>query len=221
MLAATNRPDVSRSGAAAPRPLRSTWLSSNRPDKAGRCEAILEVHTRGVPTRARRRPRLRSLSRDARSGWRGPPQPRQRGGAAGCAPRTKPGHPSGFLDAMEKIVLGPRARDGAEPRGPPSRGRPTTRRHALVGLLVPGRRSGERVTDRAARAGARRHVLAPRRRHRCNYTGAATCGADPGSAGRTDRRGDDLQRHEADRRRERHQAGDRPRAPDGDPLGNE
>ena len=77
VIAATNRPDVLDQ--ALLRPGRfDRRVAVQPPDRGGR-EAILRVHTRGVPLGARRRPRAHRGD-DAGNGRCGPRQPRQRGG---------------------------------------------------------------------------------------------------------------------------------------------
>ena len=111
-----------------------------------------------------------------------------------------------FLDALEKIVLGPErplllsARGSRAHRVP--RGRP---RHPRAGGA--GRRSGASRHDRAARPGARRHLPAAADRP-LQLPRGVPARAHRRHAGRPRGRGDRL-RHADHRRRERHRAGDR------------
>ena len=80
VIAATNRPDVLDQALLRPgRFDRRVFVQP--PDRTGR-EAILKVHTRGVPLGARRRPRP-NRRHDAGNGRCGPGEPRQRSCAAG------------------------------------------------------------------------------------------------------------------------------------------
>ena len=86
VIGATNRPDVLDQ--ALLRPGRfDRRVAVQPPDRAGR-EAILKVHTRGVPLGAGRRPRP-DRGDDAGHGRRRPREPRQRGGAAGGAAQPR------------------------------------------------------------------------------------------------------------------------------------
>ena len=177
----------------------------NLPDKNGR-EAILKVHTRHVPARDRRRPR-RARGGDARPRRRRPAESRERRRRCSRrgATRTRCGR-ADFLDALEKIVLGPERPLLLSQAGPRahrvSRGRT---RHSRARRSR--RRSGASRHDRSARPGARRHVPAPGQRP-LQLSGGVSARADHRHARRTRRRGAGV-RHEDDGRRERHRAGDR------------
>ena len=161
VIGATNRPDVLDQ--ALLRPGRfDRRVAVQPPDRAGR-EAILKVHTRGVPLGARRRPRPDRRD-DAGHGRRRPGEPRQRGGAAGRAPRTTTQvDEADFTDALERIVLGAERKVMLSPE---DRRRTAYHEggHAIVGMLTAGRRPGAQGLDHPARHGARRDVLGARQR---------------------------------------------------------
>jgi len=142
VLAATNQPDVL--DRALLRPGRfDRRVVVNLPDRVGR-EAILQVHTRKVP-----------LAQDANLGELAAATPGLSGAdlknlvneAALLAARRKQNevHQKDFLDALEKIVLGPerpllltaedRARIAYHESG-----------HAILGLVMPGADPVHRVT---------------------------------------------------------------------------
>jgi cell division protease FtsH len=142
VLAATNRPDVLDQ--ALLRPGRfDRRVTVNPPDKVGR-EAILRVHTRGVPldpdvdlkiiaasTPGLVGADLRNLVNEA---------------ALTAARRNEDRvHQSDFLDALEKLVLGP-ARNVV--MSPAERERVAYHEggHTILGLLVPGADPVNRVT---------------------------------------------------------------------------
>jgi cell division protease FtsH len=156
VLAATNRPDVL--DAALLRPGRfDRRVVVQPPDKVGR-QAILKVHTRGVP-----------LARDVdlgRSGvlhggprWRGPPQPGERGCVARGSPTPKRRDAEGLYGrpGADRARPSPAAADesGRTPARRVPRGRAHHPRPARA-----GRGSGQPRHYRPTRAGARRHLPA-------------------------------------------------------------
>ncbi len=216
MLAATNRPDV-----LDPALLRAGRFDRRvvvqPPDRAGR-RAILEVHTRAIPLADD--VDLDALaSTHARDGRRGPRQPRQRGGAAGGAPRdTSRSQMSDFTDSLEKIMLGaPRGilLSAGRPRAHRlPRGRSRARRHAHA-----GRGPCAQGVDHPPRHGARRDALDARQRPRVLHARGPQAKIRVALGGRvaeevvygtiTTGAESDIQQLTADR------------APDGRPLGHE
>ena len=215
VLAATNQPDVLDK--ALLRPGRfDRRVVVNLPDKTGR-EAILKVHTRSVPLASD--VDLGELAA-ATPGFSGADLKNLVNEAALLAARREQDEvrQKDFLDALEKIVLGPErplllSRADQEriavPRG----------RTRDPGSGRARRRPGEPGDDRAARAGARRDLPAPRQRS-LQLSGSVSARADRRHAGRPRGRGDRL-RHQDHRGRERHRAGHRPRAQHGHALGHE
>jgi ATP-dependent metalloprotease FtsH len=203
VLAATNQPDVLDK--ALLRPGRfDRRVVVNLPDKVGR-EAILKVHTRSVP-----------LARSVDLGELAASTPGLSGAdlrnlvneAALLAARREQEEvrQRDFLDALEKIVLGP---ERPLPRGRPRHPWP---RRARSGPRKPG-------DDRAAGAGPRGHLPAPRGRP-LQLPGRIPEGEDRRRSGRAQRGGDRL-RHQDHGCRERYRAGHQPRSCDGHPLGDE
>ena len=188
------------------------------PDRAGR-EAILEVHTRGVPLARRRRPRPDRRD-DAGHGRRRPREPRQRGGAARRAARaTSRSSEADFTDALERIVLGAERQVMMSPRGPAPhrlpRGRPRDRRDAHA-----GRRPGAQGLDHPARAWRSASRSRRPRRDRFNYREPELRAKIKVALG--GRAAEEVVFGEiTHRRRVGHPAADRDRAPDGRPLGHE
>jgi cell division protease FtsH len=142
VLAATNQPDVLDK--ALLRPGRfDRRVVVNLPDKAGR-EAILKVHTRNVP-----------LAKDANLGEIAATTPGFSGAdlrnlvneAALLAARREQNevHHKDFLDALEKIVLGPE-RPLLLSRADKERIAYHEGGHAILGLVVPGADPVHRVT---------------------------------------------------------------------------
>jgi cell division protease FtsH len=142
VLAATNQPEVLDK--ALLRPGRfDRRVTVNLPDKTGR-EAILTVHTRGVP-----------LARDASLGEIAAVTPGFSGAdlrnlvneAALLAARREQNavHHQDFLDALEKIVLGPE-RPIILSRADKERIAYHEGGHAILGLVVPGADPVHRVT---------------------------------------------------------------------------
>jgi len=142
VLAATNQPDVLDK--ALLRPGRfDRRVVVNLPDKTGR-EAILRVHTRGVP-----------LAKDANLGEVAATTPGFSGAdlknlvneAALLAARREQNevHYQDFLDALEKIVLGPE-RPLLLSRADKERIAYHEGGHAILGLVVPGADPVNRVT---------------------------------------------------------------------------
>lgn len=142
VLAATNQPDVLDK--ALLRPGRfDRRIVVNLPDRAGR-EAILKVHTRGVP-----------LAKDASlvelaattPGFTGADLKNLVNEAALLAARRKEDevHNKDFLDALEKIVLGPE-RPILLSRADKERTAYHESGHAILGLVVPGADPVNRVT---------------------------------------------------------------------------
>jgi cell division protease FtsH len=142
MLAATNQPDVL--DRALLRPGRfDRRVVVNLPDKAGR-EAILKVHTRKVPLAPGT-----SLSEMAAAtpGFSGAELKNLVNEAALLAARRNQQHvrDQDFLDALEKIVLGP-ARPILLSRADRERIAYHEGGHAILGLVVPGADPVHRVT---------------------------------------------------------------------------
>jgi cell division protease FtsH len=142
VLAATNRPDVLDQ--ALLRPGRfDRRVTVNPPDKAGR-EAILRVHTRGVPLA---RDVDLSLLAASTPGLVGADLRNLVNEAALTAARRNQNevHQDDFLDALEKLVLGP-ARNLV--MSPAERERVAYHEggHTILGLLVPYADPVNRVT---------------------------------------------------------------------------
>jgi cell division protease FtsH len=142
VLAATNRPDVLDQ--ALLRPGRfDRRVTVNPPDKVGR-EAILHVHTRGVPLASDVDLRIIASSTP---GLVGADLRNLVNEAALTAARRNEDrvHQSDFLDALEKLVLGP-ARNVV--MSPAERERVAYHEggHTILGLLVPGADPVNRVT---------------------------------------------------------------------------
>ena len=172
VIAATNRPDVLDQ--ALLRPGRfDRQVTVGYPDRPGR-EAILRIHTRGIPLARRRGPRD-DRPADARFRRRRPREPRERGGAAGGPRRVgRPSDSAEFEESLDKILLGTRQ---------PALTHPEERRlvayheggHALVAQLTPGADPVQKVSivphgralgvtssdpRRTAATSAARHLLA-------------------------------------------------------------
>ncbi|MBV8714932.1 MAG: ATP-dependent zinc metalloprotease FtsH [Chloroflexi bacterium] len=142
VLAATNRPDVLDQ--ALLRPGRfDRRVTVNPPDKIGR-EAILKVHTRGVPLASDVDLKIVAASTP---GLVGADLRNLVNEAALMAARRNEDkvHQSDFLDALEKLVLGP-ARNVV--MSPAERERVAYHEggHTILGLLVPGADPVNRVT---------------------------------------------------------------------------
>src|SRR5262252_822457 len=142
VLAATNRPDVLDQ--ALLRPGRfDRRVTVNPPDKVGR-EAILKVHTRGVPLDSDVDLKLVAASTP---GLVGADLRNLVNEAALLAARRNEDrvHQTDFLDALEKLVLGP-ARNLV--MSPAERERVAYHEggHTVLGLLVPGADPVNRVT---------------------------------------------------------------------------
>ena len=142
VLAATNRPDVLDQ--ALLRPGRfDRRVTVNPPDKNGR-EAILKVHTRGVPLATDVDLKIVASSTP---GLVGADLRNLVNEAALMAARRSEDkvHQSDFLDALEKLVLGP-ARNVV--MSPAERERVAYHEggHTILGLLVPGADPVNRVT---------------------------------------------------------------------------
>jgi cell division protease FtsH len=142
VLAATNRPDVLDQ--ALLRPGRfDRRVTVNPPDKVGR-EAILKVHTRGVPLASDVDLKIVAASTP---GLVGADLRNLVNEAALMAARRNENavHQSDFLDALEKLVLGP-ARNLV--MSPAERERVAYHEggHTILGLLVPGADPVNRVT---------------------------------------------------------------------------
>ena len=146
-------------------------------------------------------------------------EPGQRGGAARGAPRRRTTvRQKDFLDALEKIVLGPErplllSRDDRERIAYHEGG------HAILGLVVPGADPVHRVTI-VPRGQALGVTYQRPDRRSLQLSRGVPARAHRRHAGRPRGRGDRL-RHADHRRRERHRAGDRPRAQHGHALGHE
>ena len=144
MLAATNQPDVL--DRALLRPGRfDRRVVVNLPDKAGR-EAILKVHTRKVPLARRRR--ARRSSRRRRRACPAPTCKNLVNEAALLAARRDQNdvRQKDFLDALEKIVLGPGAAAAADAARTASASRTTRAATRFSGCVVPGADPVHRVT---------------------------------------------------------------------------
>jgi cell division protease FtsH len=142
VLAATNRPDVLDQ--ALLRPGRfDRRVTVNPPDKVGR-ESILRVHTRGVPLASDVDLKIIAASTP---GLVGADLRNLVNEAALTAARRNEDrvHQSDFLDALEKLVLGP-ARTVV--MSPAERERVAYHEggHTILGLLVPGADPVNRVT---------------------------------------------------------------------------
>ncbi|MBV9579593.1 MAG: ATP-dependent zinc metalloprotease FtsH [Chloroflexi bacterium] len=142
VLAATNRPDVLDQ--ALLRPGRfDRRVTVNPPDKIGR-EAILRVHTRGVPLASDVDLKIVAASTP---GLVGADLRNLVNEAALMAARRNEDrvHQTDFLDALEKLVLGP-ARNVV--MSPAERERVAYHEggHTILGLLVPGADPVNRVT---------------------------------------------------------------------------
>jgi cell division protease FtsH len=142
VLAATNRPDVLDQ--ALLRPGRfDRRVTVNPPDKVGR-EAILKVHTRGVPLASDVDLKIIAASTP---GLVGADLRNLVNEAALTAARRNEDrvHQNDFLDALEKLVLGP-ARNVV--MSPAERERVAYHEggHTILGLLVPGADPVNRVT---------------------------------------------------------------------------
>jgi cell division protease FtsH len=142
VLAATNRPDVLDQ--ALLRPGRfDRRVTVNPPDKVGR-EAILRVHTRGVPLASDVDLKIIAASTP---GLVGADLRNLVNEAALTAARRNENqvHQSDFLDALERLVLGP-ARNVV--MSPAERERVAYHEggHTILGLLVPGADPVNRVT---------------------------------------------------------------------------
>src|ERR1051326_4440213 len=142
VLAATNRPDVLDQ--ALLRPGRfDRRVTVNPPDKVGR-EAILKVHTRGVPLAGDVDLKIVAASTP---GLVGADLRNLVNEAALMAARRNEDkvHQTDFLDALEKLVLGP-ARNVV--MSPAERERVAYHEggHTILGLLVPGADPVNRVT---------------------------------------------------------------------------
>jgi cell division protease FtsH len=142
VLAATNRPDVLDQ--ALLRPGRfDRRVTVNPPDKVGR-EAILKVHTRGVPMAPDVDLKIVAASTP---GLVGADLRNLVNEAALLAARRNEDkvHQTDFLDALEKLVLGP-ARNLVMPPAERERVAYHEGGHTILGLLVPGADPVNRVT---------------------------------------------------------------------------
>jgi cell division protease FtsH len=142
VLAATNRPDVLDQ--ALLRPGRfDRRVTVNPPDKVGR-EAILKVHTRGVPLD--RDVDLKILA-SSTPGLVGADLRNLVNEAALMAARRNEDrvHQKDFLDALEKLILGP-ARNVVMSPAEKERVAYHEGGHTVLGLLVPGADPVNRVT---------------------------------------------------------------------------
>ena len=215
VLAATNQPDVLDK--ALLRPGRfDRRVVVNLPDKTGR-EAILKVHTRSVP-----------LATDASLGELAATTPGLSGAdlknlvneAALLAARREQNEvrQKDFLDALEKIVLGPE-RPLLLSRADRERIAYHEGGHAILGLVVPGADPVNRVTI-VPRGQALGVTYQRPDSDRYNYPEAYLRAQDRRHAGRPRGRGDRL-RHQDHRGRKRYRASHRPGPPDGHALGHE
>ena len=156
---------------------------------------------------------------DAGSGRRRPAQSRQRGRAAGRAPqRGRACIRKTFLDALEKLVLGP-ARTLVMSRRGAQRVAYHEGGHTILGLLLPGADPVNRVTimPRGQALGVTyQRPEDDRHSYSEEYLHARIIGAMGGRVAEEVVYGD-----AHDRRRKRHAAGDRSGAPDGHALGHE
>ena len=196
VLAATNQPDVL--DRALLRPGRfDRRVVVNLPDKTGR-EAILKVHTRRVP-----------LASDVSLGELAAMTPGLSGAdlknlvneAALLAARREQDEVrhQDFLDALEKIVLGPE-RPLLLSRADKERIAYHEGGHTILGLRGARRRPGEPRDDRAARASPRRDLSASRQRP-LQLSGSLSAREDRRNSGRPRGRGGRL-RHQDHRGRE-------------------
>ena len=215
VLAATNQPDVLDK--ALLRPGRfDRRVVVNLPDKTGR-EAILKVHTRNVP-----------LAKDAKleeiaaatPGFSGADLRNLVNEAALLAARRNQNdvRHKDFLDALEKIVLGPE-RPLLLSQSDKERIAYHEGGHAILGLVVPGADPVNRVTI-VPRGQALGVTYQRPDIERYNYPEAYLRGQNRRNARRPRGRGNCL-RHEDHRSRKRHRTGDRAGPPDGDALGYE
>ena len=215
VLAATNQPDVL--DRALLRPGRfDRRVVVNLPDKTGR-EAILKVHTRRVPLASD--VSLAELAA-VTPGLSGADLKNLVNEAALLAARREQDEvrQQDFLDALEKIVLGPE-RPLLLSRADKERIAYHEGGHTILGLRGARRRSGEPRDDRAARAGPRRDLSASGQRP-LQLSGGLSARENRRDAGRPRGRGDRL-RHQDHGRRERHRAGHRPGPPHGHAVGHE
>ena len=188
MLAATNQPDVLDQ--ALLRPGRfDRRVVVNLPDKTGR-EAILEGPHAQRAARRRRRPR-RARRGDARA-LRAPTCKNLVNEAALLAARREQNEvrQKDFLDALEKIVLGPErplllSRDDRERIAYHEGG------HAILGLVVPGADPVHRVTI-VPRGQALGVTYQRPDRRPLQLSRGVSARADRRHAGRARRRGDRL-----------------------------
>ena len=161
VLAATNRPDVL--DPALLRPGRfDRRVVVQRPDQVGPRGDPEGPHPRRPAGAGRRSGRVRRARRRA---WSAPTSATS-STRRPCSPRGASGtHVTreDFFDAMEKIVLGAERAAGHDARGPPPRRLPRVRPRAARPAGARGR-PGPAGHDRAARPGARRHLLSARRR---------------------------------------------------------
>jgi len=215
VLAATNQPDVLDK--ALLRPGRfDRRVVVNLPDKTGR-EAILKVHTRKVPLGSEV-----SLTELAATtpGFSGADLKNLANEAALLAARRNQQEvrQKDFLDALEKIVLGPErplllSREDRERIAYHESG------HAILGLVVPGADPVHRVTI-VPRGQALGVTYQRPQTERYNYPEAYLRARIIGMLGDERRRGGRL-RNPDHQRGERHRAGDRPGPQHGDALGHE
>ena len=198
VLAATNQPDVLDK--ALLRPGRfDRRVVVNLPDRIGR-EAILKVHTRGVPLATDAN--LSELA-GATPGLSGADLKNLVNEAALLAARREQNEVrhEDFLDALEKIVLGPE-RPILMSRADRERIAYHEGGHAILGLVVAGADPVNRVHDRAAWTGPGCHLSATRQRP-LQLSGGLSARENRRHAGRARGRGDCL-RHQDDWSRRRH-----------------
>ena len=215
VIGATNRPEVLDQ--ALLRPGRfDRRVAVSPPDRTGR-EAILKVHSRGVPLD----PDV-DLSRIAATtpGMVGADLANLVNEAALLAARRnhEKVNEADFTDALERIIL------GAERQvmiGPEERRRTAYHEagHAIVGMLTEGADPVRKVSIIPRGHGPRRDLRLARQRP-LQLPPARDPGQDHGRARRPHGRGGRLRRHQH-RRRVRHPAAHRHRPPDGGPLGDE